>query len=346
MKLGMMLGYMEGTMADKVALVREAEELGFSSVWTSESWGRDAVTPAAWLLAHTSKIRVGTAIMQMQARAPAMAAMTAMTLQEMSGGRFILGIGPSGPQVIEGWYGVPYGKPLGRTREYVEIVRQIFARERPLEHHGEHYDIPNTGPGTTGHGKPLKTILHPDPHIDIYTGSFTPAGIRTAAEVADGVIPIFMNPERFDVFADDLETGFARAGGGKSLETFEMAPFCRVVVNDDLAAARDSLRDYFALYIGGMGAKGKNFYNDYVSRLGYEGPAAEIQDLYLGGKKKEAAAKVPDALIDELALVGPADRIRERLGAWKEAARDRKVGTLINIAPSQASIRLLASEIL
>ncbi|MEQ9121364.1 MAG: LLM class flavin-dependent oxidoreductase, partial [Alphaproteobacteria bacterium] len=178
---------------------------------TSEAWGTDAVTGAAWLLARTSKIRVGTAIMQMPARTPAMAAMTAMSLQMMSGGRFMMGIGPSGPQVIEGWHGVPFGKPLGRTREYVEIVRKILAREAPLEHHGPHYDIPNRGEGTTGLGRALKSAVHPDPNLKIYTGSFTPAGIRTAAEVADGVIPIFMNPERFNVFADDLAAGFAKA---------------------------------------------------------------------------------------------------------------------------------------
>jgi len=346
MRLGVMLGYMTGTWEDKVAIVQEAEALGFDSAWTSEAWGTDAVTGASWLLARTSKIRVGTAIMQMPARTPAMAAMTAMSLQMMSGGRFMMGIGPSGPQVIEGWHGVPFGKPLGRTREYVEIVRKILAREEPLEHHGDHYDIPNRGDGTTGLGRALKTVLHPDPDLKIYTGSFTPAGIRTAAEVADGVIPIFMNPARFNVFADDLAAGFAKAGGGKSLADFDVAPFCRVVVDDDIAAARDKLRDYFALYIGGMGAKGKNFYNDYVSRLGFEGPAAEIQDLYLAGEKRAAAAKVPDALIDELALAGPAGHIRERLAAWKAAGAAGQVGTLIHIAPTQASIRLLAKEML
>ena len=346
MKLGMMLGYMTGTMADKVGLVQEAEALGFDSVWTSEAWGRDAVSPAAWMLARTSRINVGTAIMQMSARSPAMAAMTAMTLQEMSEGRFLLGIGPSGPQVIEGWHGVPFGKPLGRTREYIAIIRQILAREGPLQHHGEHYDIPNTGAGTTGLGKPLKTILHPDPNLRIFTGSFTPAGIRTAAEIADGVIPIFMNPERFDVFADDLAAGFDKAGNGKDLETFEIAPFCRVIVDDDLAAARDELRAYFALYIGGMGARDKNFYNDYVSSLGYAGEARAIQELYLDGKKNAAAALVPDSLIDELALVGPPERIKDRLEAWKAAARDGKIGTLINVGPTSESIRVLAEAML
>ena len=346
MKLGIMLGYMAGTWEEKVAVVKEAESLGFDSAWTSEAWGTDAVTTATWLLANTSKINVGTAIMQMPARTPAMAAMTAMSLQMMSGGRFRMGIGPSGPQVIEGWHGVPFGKPLARTREYVEIVRKVLVREAPLEHHGAHYDIPNRGVGTTGLGRALKTAAHPDPNLKIYTGSFTPAGIRTAAEVADGVIPIFMNPERFNVFQHDLDTGFAKAGGGKSLADFDVAPFCRVVVDDDIGAARDKLRDYFALYIGGMGAKGANFYNDYVCRLGFEGPAAEIQDLYLAGKKREAAAKVPDALIDELALAGPAGHIRERLEPWKAAGKAGQVGTLIHIAPTSESIRLLAEALL
>jgi len=346
MKLGVMLGYMPGTMADKLKVVQEAESLGFTSAWTSESWGTDAVTQATWLLAHTSRIRVGTAIMQMSARTPALAAMTAISLQELSGGRFIMGLGPSGPQVIEGWHGQPFGKPLGRTREYVEIVRKIFRREAPLEHQGEHYQIPYHGPGATGLGRPLKTMLHPDPHLDIYTGSFTPAGIRTAAEVADGVIPIFADPARLDVFSADLAAGFAKAGGGKGVDKFDMAPFCRVVVNDDLGKARDSLRDYFALYIGGMGARGKNFYNDYVSNLGFAGPAKQIQDLYLTGKKKEAAAAVPDDLIDTFALVGPADRIRDRLQVWQAAAKEGKVGTLINIAPSHESVRLLAEAVL
>ena len=345
MKLGIMVGGMPGSIEDRVRLVQEAESLGFDSAWTSEAWGRDAVTHATWLLANTSKIKVGTAIMQLSARTPALAAMTAMSLQEMSGGRFLMGIGPSGPQVIEGWHGERYGKPLGRTREYVSIVRQVLARRGPLEHQGEHYQIPNTGPGTTGLGKALKTILHPAPNLSIYTGSFTPAGIRTAAEIADGVIPIFMNPERFEVFADDLDTGFQRAGGGKSLEQFDVAPFCRVIVDADVERGFDSLRDYYALYVGGMGAREKNFYNDYVASLGYEGMAKEVQDLFLDGNKREAASKISNAFIDEVALVGPPERIKDRLGAWTDAARRGRVGTLVNFAPTHESIRLLAEVV-
>ena len=346
MKLGIMMSYGPGGMSEKVALAREAERLGFDSVWTSEAWGSDAVTAASWLLAQTSRIKVGTAIMQMAARTPAMAAMTAMSLQEYSGGRFLLGIGPSGPQVIEGWHGEPFGKPLARTREYISIIRQILAREAPLEHAGEHYRIPNTGPGTTGLGKPLKTILHPDPDSKIYTGAFTPAGLRTAAEIADGVIPIFINPERIDLFDEPLASGFAKAGGGKTHENFALAPFCRVVVNDDLAAARDGLRDYFALYIGGMGARDKNFYNDHAVALGYPDAAREIQDHFLARRRAEAAAAVPDRMIDELALVGPATRIKDRLEDWKDAAKGNRIDTLINVGPTPESLRVLAEAVL
>jgi len=346
MKLGVMVGTMPGTIEDHVNLVREAEAMGFDSAWTAEAWGQDAVTHAAWLLSQTSTIKVGTAIMQMSARTPPMTAMTAMSLQEMSGGRFLLGIGPSGPQVIEGWHGQPYGNPLGRTREYISIIRQILARQAPLEHKGEHYQIPNKGPGTTGLGKALKTIFHPDPSLRIFTGSFTPAGIRTAAEVADGVLPIFMNPQRFEVFSADLEKGFARASNGKGLDTFEIAPFCRVVVNGDMDAAYDSLRDYYALYVGGMGARDKNFYNDYVSTLGYEEMATKVQDLYLDGKKREAASKITDDFIDDVALVGSPARIKDRLQRWTAASKEGKVGTLVNFSPSIDSIRVLSEAVL
>ena len=346
MKLGMMMSYGPSGIQERVALAQEAERLGFDSVWTSEAWGSDAVTAASWLLAQTSTIKVGTAIMQMAARTPAMAAMTAMSLQEYSGGRFLMGIGPSGPQVIEGWHGEAFGKPLGRTREYIAIIRRILAREAPLEHQGEHYRIPNTGPGTTGLGKPLKTIMHPDPNLKIYTGAFTPAGVRTAAEVADGVIPIFINPEKIDLFDAPLNAGFAKGGDGKGHDEFAMAPFCRVVVSDNLEAARDGLRDYFALYIGGMGARDKNFYNDHAIALGYPDAAREIQDHFLNRRRREAAAAVPDRMIDDLALVGPAERIKDRLEAWKAAARGHRIDTLINVGPSMDSIRVLAEAVL
>jgi F420-dependent oxidoreductase-like protein len=280
--------------------------------------------------------------MQMPARTPAMTAMTAMTLDQLSGGRFILGLGPSGPQVVEGWHGVPYGKPLERTREYVEIIRQILAREKPVEHHGEHYDIPNTGPGTTGLGKPLKSILHGRKDLPIFTASIGPAGIRTSGEVADGLIPVWMNPERMDLILPFLSEGIAKAGGGKRLADFRIAPFVTCVLGDDLEKCRMPIKGMLSLYVGGMGARGKNFYNDYAKRLGYEAEAKAIQDLYLDGKKLEALAAVPDRFVDEIALVGPAGRIRERVAAWKASG----VSDLILGAGQPEALELLAKEVL
>jgi len=347
MQLGLVLSYSGAEMSLPVDRVLEAERLGFDSVWTSEAYGSDAVTPAAWLLARTTRIKVGTAIMQMPARTPTMAAMTAMTLDALSGGRFMLGIGPSGPQVAEGWYGVPYGKPLQRTREYIEIIRKILARTEPLTHSGEHYQIPYAGPGTTGLGKPLKSIMHGNPAIKIYTATITPASIRNSAEVADGMFPIFMNPERFELFAPHLDAGFAKSGTDKSLATYDICPFVPVSLNDDLDAARLPIKRNLALYIGGMGAREKNFYNDYAKRLGYEDAAARIQDAFLGGAKADAVAAVPDALVDEIALVGPAARVRDRLEAWKEAGRRRHVHSMLLATNADvAALRLIAEAVL
>ncbi|HUB94929.1 MAG TPA: LLM class F420-dependent oxidoreductase, partial [Stellaceae bacterium] len=308
MKLGLVLGYIGPGEALPMDLVLAAERLGFDSVWTSEAYGSDAVAPAAWVLARTTRIKVGTAIMQMPGRTPALAAMTAMTLGVLSGGRFILGIGASGPQVVEGWHGVPYGKPVERTREYIQIIRTILARREPLTHTGTHYQIPYAGPGATGLGKPLKSILHGDPALKIYTASITPAGMRTAAELADGVFPIFMDPTRFDLLAPHLDAGFAKSGAGKTLADFAVCPFVPVSMGDDLDAARRPIKQNLALYIGGMGARDRNFYNDYAKRLGFEAAATAIQDAFLGGRKEEAVAAVPDALVDAIALVGPAAR--------------------------------------
>jgi F420-dependent oxidoreductase-like protein len=328
-------------------LIRRAEELGFDSAWTAEAYGNDAVTTATWVAAHTTKIKVGTSIMQMPARQPAMTAMTAMTLDQLTGGRFILGLGPSGPQVVEGWYGVPYGKPLTRTREYIEIIRQIWAREKPLEFHGEIYDIPTRGAGTTGLGKPLKSILHGNPEIPIYTASISPNGLRCSAEVADGVFPMMLNPENVDsAYLPYLEEGFKKAGGGKSLENFNVVPGCTVIISDDLEKVRMPVKGQMALYIGGMGARNKNFYNDLAKRLGYEEAAVKIQDLYLDGKKAEAMAAVPDELVDAVHLVGPADRIRDRLQAWKEAGKKRWVDTMNIGTPQVEALELLAEELL
>ena len=302
MKLGYMAGYSPAQVELPMEQIIEAERLGFDSVWTSEAYGSDALTPAAWVLAKTSRIRVGTAIVQMPARTPTCTAMSAMTLSEMSGGRFILGIGPSGPGVIEGWYGVPYGKPLTRTREYIEILRKIFARREPLEHEGHHYQIPYRGTDARGVGKPMKSILHSGHPIPIYTAAITPAGLRCAGEVADGVFPIWMNPERFDLIGPYIEEGLSRSD--RTLKDFDVAPLVNVVMGDDLEACRASVKNHLALYIGGMGPRGHNFYNDYASRMGYEDEAKIIQNLYLDGKKTEAARAVPDQLVDDCALVG------------------------------------------
>jgi F420-dependent oxidoreductase-like protein len=345
MKLGLLAGYSPATMSVPMDSIKEAESLGFSSVWTAEAWGSDAVTPAAWILAQTEKINVGTAIMQMPGRTPAMTAMTAMTLYSLSEGRFILGLGPSGPQVVEGWHGVAYGRPLTRTREYISIIRKILAREERVTHEGYHYQMPYKGDDATGLGKPLKSILHGDPALQIYTASISSKGMECAGEVADGVFPVWMNPERFDLFEKSLETGFAVAGGGKSLSDFEVAPFVTCIMSDDLEKCRLPIKNNLALYIGGMGARGKNFYNDYAKRLGYEEAAVEIQNLYLDGKKAEAAAAVPDALVDDIALVGPEDRIRDRLQIWKEAGKKGHVGSML-IGGGGRSLRVLAEEML
>jgi F420-dependent oxidoreductase-like protein len=346
MRLGLLLRYAGLAGGPPMDLVLEAERLGYHSVWCGEAYGNDAVSPIAWVLARTTKIKAGTGIMQMSARTPACAAATAATLQSMSGNRFLLGIGPSGPQVIEGWHGMPYGKPLVRTREYIEIVRKIFAREAPLEHKGEHYQIPYAGADATGLGKPLKSTMHPDPSLEIYTAAFSPAGLRTAGELADGVQPIYMSPERTSLVTEPVLEGIASAGKGKTLADVDIAPFVRVAMGKDLQACRDALKPEMALYIGGMGARTKNFYNDYVKRLGYEAAAVKIQDAYLAGRKGEAAAAVPDALVDETSLVGPPERIKDRLQAWKEGATGDKIGTMLLGGASIEALRVAAEAVL
>jgi F420-dependent oxidoreductase-like protein len=345
MKLGFLLGYSGKQIHIPIDLIKQAESMGYDSVWTAEAYGNDAVTSAAWVLAHTSKIRVGTAIMQMPARTPAMCAMTAMSLDQLSEGRFIVGLGASGPQVVEGWHGVPYGKPVTRTKEYIQIMRKIFEREGPVEFDGQMYQMPNQSEGTTGLGKPLKSILAAT-DIPIYTASITPAGLRCAGEVADGVFPVWMDPNKYSVLGDSIGQGFEKAGGGKGLDNFDVAPFVTVAMNDDLNAAYDALRPWLALYIGGMGAKNKNFYHDYATRLGYGDAADQIQTLYLSGKKPEAEALVPNELLDEVSLIGPRERIIERLGPWKEAGKRGEVGSMLLGVQDPVVLELLASEML
>jgi F420-dependent oxidoreductase-like protein len=337
MRLGLNFGYWGSGASDNVALGLEAERLGYHSLWTAEAYGSDAITPLTWLAAKTERINVGSAIMQMAARTPAMTAMTAVTLDLLTKGRFLLGLGASGPQVVEGWHGVAYGKQLVRTREYVEIVRMILRRERPVEYHGEYYDIPVRG--GTGLGKPLKLIVHPmRPDIPIYLAAIGPRNVALTAELADGWLPVFFAPKRMEVFKESLEQGFARRSDGRTMDQFDIAPTVSVVVGEDAAACRAVVKPHLALYVGGMGAKGKNFYNDLVCRYGYEEAAARIQELYLNGKKAEATAAVPDELVDEVALCGPRERIAELLGAWREAG----VTTLICATNSIDSIRTMA----
>ena len=338
MRLGLVTGYSGAQVSLDMELIKEAEKLGYDSVWTAEAWGSDAISPLAWIGAQTSKIRLGTAIMQLPGRSPANTAMTAMTMDALSGGRFILGLGTSGPQVVEGWHGVSFDKPLTWLREYITIVRAIFAREKPLEFQGSRYQIPYRGPGATGLGKPLKSILHGRKDIPIYTGSMAPKSQELSAELCDGLLLTCMHPERLDVIEPHLQAGFARAGGGKSLDTFDLAPAVAVILGDDLDACRAPLKMSLALYIGGMGARDKNFYNEYIRKVGYEAEAREIQDLYLAGKKNEAIAKVPDALVDALHLVGPKERIRDRFQVWKAS----KVGTMLVGAVQPEAVRLIA----
>jgi F420-dependent oxidoreductase-like protein len=335
-RLGLQLGYDDPVLW--TGLAEEAERCGFHSVWTSEAYGSDAVSPLAWVGSRTTNVRLGTAIMQMPARSPATTAATVATLDLLSGGRVLLGLGTSGPQVAEGWHGQAWGKPLTRTREYVEIVRAILRREAPLEHHGDHYDIPYSGPDATGLGKPLRIIVHPPrAEVPIYLAAIGPKNVALAAEIADGWLPIFFSPERFaETHRPMLEEGFARRGGRP--DDWDLAAHVPVLVTDDVAAGRDFLKPLLALYVGGMGAKGKNFYTRLAERYGYADAAETIQDLYLAGKKNEAIAAVPDALVDEVALVGDRARIADRVDAF----RDCGVGTLILQARQPEALRLLA----
>jgi F420-dependent oxidoreductase-like protein len=345
MRLGISFGYQDwgAGLPGAIALAQEADRLGYHSGWVAEAYGTDAITPITWLLAHTENLKMGSAIAQMPARAPAMTAMTAVTLDLMSGGRFLLGVGASGPQVSEGWYGEEYGKPLAKTREYLDVVRKVWRREEPLEHHGEFYDIPYNGAGATGLGKPLKIIVHPrTADIPVYIASIGPKNVELTAELADGWLPIFYSPTRAGaVWGESLARGLAAADPARAAH-FDVAPTVTVVVGDDVAALREKAKPMVALYVGGMGAKGKNFYNDLACRYGYEAVAAEIQDLYLGGDKAAATALVPDDLVDDVSLIGPKERIADRLEIWKEAG----VTTMIVAATQPEALQLMAELVL
>ncbi len=315
MRLGLMLGYAGRRIELPLELVQEADRLGVYAVWTAEAYGSDAVTPLAWLGAQTQQIKLGTAIMQIPGRTPANAAMTAMTLNQLSNGRFLMGLGLSGPQVVEGWHGVSYKRPLTRTREYVDIVRQIFRREDRMNFDGKIYQIPYRGDDATGLGKPLKSTLEAAPDIPTYLAAIGPQNVELTAEIADGWLPIFFSPDKYaDTYQPHVDAGLAKAG--KNMADFDIAPTVSVVLNDNLDICYNMLRPFLALYIGGMGAKGKNFYHNLACRYGYEAAANEIQDLYLAGEHGAAMMKVPPELIDEVALVGPRERIKERLTRW------------------------------
>jgi len=329
-RLGFYMGYAQpGTNpVELIELAQEAERLGYDSAWAAEAWGTDAVSVLAWLGATTTTIGIGSAILQIPARTPGNAVMTAATLDLMSGGRFLLGLGLSGPQVVEGWHGEPWGKPLTKTREYVEIVRAGLRRET-LEYQGRHYQVPYRGNGATGLGKPLKLMARPlRSEIPIYLAAFRPRAVELAAEIADGWLPIFFSPEKSRTV---FPAPFAR-------DDLDIAPSVPALVSDDVESARDALKGYYALYIGGMGARGTNFYNDLAREYGFEEAATRIQELYLDGKQRDAAAAVPDELVDELALVGPKERIAERLAAWRESGAT----TLLISTRDAATLRAVA----
>ncbi len=339
MRLGLNIGYSGAELTNDLALIREAERLGYDSVWAAEAYGSDVVTVLAWYAAQTERIRFGSAIMQMPGRTPAMTAMTAVTLSELSGGRFSLGLGLSGPQVAEGWHGVPYGKPLGKTREYVAIVRAALAREQPLEHDGGHYQIPYRGPEATGLGKPLRLILHPRHDIPVYLASIGPKNVELTAEIADGWLPAFYSPLRAkEVWGPHLDAGFARSGDERKAARFDVAVAVPALLTTDVEQARWGIKPMLALYIGGMGAKGRNFYFDLACRYGYEQAADRIQQLYLDGRKEEAMAAVPDALVDETSLIGSREQIRDTLAVWRASG----VTTLVAMARDLETVRTLA----
>jgi F420-dependent oxidoreductase-like protein len=335
LKLGLQLGYWGAQPpADLVPLAQEAERLGFDSVWTAEAWGSDAFTPLAWIGAHTSRIRLGTSVVQLSARTPTATAMATLTLDHLSHGRVILGLGVSGPQVVEGWYGQPFSKPLARTREYVSIIRQVLRRDAPVQNDGPHYPLPYRGPGAWGLGKPLRSITHPlRTDVPIYLGAEGPKNVALACEIADGWLPLYTSPFRPEVYADSIA---GRRPG------FEIAQFVQVNVNDDLAAALAPVKAMLGFYIGGMGAKARNFHMELMARMGFEAEAHKIQDLFLGGKRAEAIAAVPDAFADEISLCGPVERIRERLAAWRETP----VTTLLLANRDLPTLRTMAELVL
>jgi F420-dependent oxidoreductase-like protein len=318
-KLGLSVGYWgAGPPPGVTDSIDEAERLGFDSMWTSEAYGSDALTPLAWWGARTERMKLGTAIVQMSARTPAATAMAAITMDHLSGGRFMLGIGASGPQVVEGWYGQSFPKPLARTREYDGIIRDVLARQGPVEHDGEFYQLPFRG--GTGLGKPLKSTVHPvRADLPILLAAEGPKNVALSAEICDGWIPFFYSPHHDQHYRDALAEGFARPGARRSLADFEIAGVVPVMIDDNVDAAADWIRPMLALYIGGMGARTQNFHRDVFVRMGFGDVCDQITELYLGGEKQEAARAVPTSMVEQVALVGPLDKLRGEVGAWKSS---------------------------
>ena len=341
LKLGLNTGYWAGGPPPGAAeAIAEAERLGVDSIWTAEAYGSDCLTPLAWWGAATKRVKLGTAIVQMSARQPAATAMAAMTMDHLSGGRFILGLGVSGPQVVEGWYGMPFAKPLARTREYIANLRDIWERQGPLEFHGEHYVLPL--PNGTGLAKALKATIHPlRENIPIYLGAEGPKNVALCAEVCDGWLAMLFSPTHQDLHKAALEEGWARPGARRGAEDFEVAATVPLIISDDVDGAIDSMRPFYALYFGGMGAKNMNFHANVPIRMGYQREVEEIQDLYLSGKKDEAGAKVPRALIEEMSLVGPKEKIRDDLEKWRES-----IVTTLLISGDAATLRDAAELVL
>jgi F420-dependent oxidoreductase-like protein len=341
LKLGLNTGdWAGGPPPGAAASIAEAEALGFDSVWTAEAYGSDCLTPLAWWGASTERLKLGTAIVQMSARQPAATAMAAMTMDHLSNGRFILGLGVSGPQVVEGWYGMPFAKPLARTREYIGILREIWARQGPLTSAGPHYPLPL--PDGTGLGKPLKASIHPlREEIPVYLGAEGPKNVALCAELCDGWLAMLFSPTHQELHRAALAEGFARPGARRKPEEFEVAATVPLIVTDDLDGAIDALRPFYALYFGGMGAKGMNFHANVAIRMGYEREIEEIQDLYLGGKKEEAGARIPRGLIEEMSLVGPAEKIRDDLEKWRES-----IVTTLLVSGDAATLRTAAELVL
>ncbi|MER7605003.1 LLM class F420-dependent oxidoreductase [Nocardioides sp. NPDC127503] len=322
-KLGLQLGYWGAQPPTGVGeLVAAAEEAGFDAIFTAEAWGSDALTPLAWWGRETSRVRLGTSIVQMSGRTPTSIAMHALTLDHLSGGRFILGLGVSGPQVVEGWYGQPFGKPLARTREVVSIIRQVLAREAPVTNDGPHYPLPFKGEGSVGLGKPLKPIVHPlRADIPIWLGAEGPRNVAQTAEIADGWIPIFYTPRSAPMYADWLAEGFARPGARRTADDFEIAATCHLQVVADAEekqAALEAMKPFAALYMGGMGAKEQNFHNQVFERMGYAELAGQVQALYLTGEKEKATALIPDELVDDLHIIGTEGEVRDKVAQWEE----------------------------